>query len=239
MKKLVKEKAFLLFCYAIDTVYQPYYFEDMKGVKHDINVANELIKFRFPALHDYLTQKDLSIDNTVLSWTICLFMNMNLNESVKAELLEFILVYKKAAIYKIIIYCIKKVKKRLLTCTNIVDCNQILREVEKHLDRDDISGEIIKVKVDDSIIKELIRLECQQFHNDQYVFKEENLDLKSCMIKNYFYMKNHHKAKDPKMRYSQLLKVNNDTMTLTKTIFQRYRIFTISDIYESTTLNDK
>ena len=62
----------------MDTVYTPHYFEEMKGVKHDISVVNSLVKYRFPALHEFLVGRDLAIDNTILSWTICLFMNMNL-----------------------------------------------------------------------------------------------------------------------------------------------------------------
>ena len=116
-------------------MYTPHYFEEMKGVKHDISVVNSLVKYRFPALHEFLSARDLSIDNTILSWSICLFMNMNLCEATKSDLLEYILVYKKAAVYKIIIYCVKKVKKDLVECSNIVDCNQTLKDVEKHLNR--------------------------------------------------------------------------------------------------------
>lgn len=210
----------------------------MKGVKHDISVTNELIKYSFPVLHDYLQKQDLAIDNTILSWTICLFMNMSLHDKIKSDLLEYILVYKKNAIYKTMIYCIKKVKKKLLECNNIVDCNQTLREVEKHLDRPDIITEIADVKIDNEIIKKLIRVECQQLHNDQYLFKEKGLDLKACLIKNYFYAKNHKSSKKAKNRYSQILSVTIDPTVLTKTIYQRYRIFTISEVYNSSTLGD-
>jgi len=220
----------------VDTVYQPYYFEEMKGVKHDISVVNDLVKYRFPTLHAFLTRCEISIDNTILSWTICLFMNMNLSFEVKSDLMEYILVYKKTAVYKAIIYCVKKVKRELVQCSNIVDCNNTLKDVERFLERPDIISEIIDVTINEELIKKLAASECQNFHNDQYIFKEEGLDLRDCMIRNYFYGKNHKDDGSSNKRYSQALKVSVGDNTLTKTIFQRYRIFTINEWRRTSTL---
>ena len=75
----------------------------MKGLKQDIFTVKKLIEIKYPDLTAYLNKKEISIDNSLLTWMICLFTHADLGNEASQRIIEYIIVNKKIGLYKIII----------------------------------------------------------------------------------------------------------------------------------------
>ena len=214
----------------VETVYQPYFFEKMKGLKQDIYTIKKLIQIKYPDLMKYFEDKEISIDNSLLTLIICMFTHLDIDDEVCKGLLEYIIVLKKVGLYKIILYCIKKLKSRLRKVASIVELSEEMKKINVCLQRRNVLAKIDRVEIDKKLLNEILFLENKSLQNDQYIFREEELDIKREMKSAYFYTDKVRTRFKTEGRYSGVMLFEDNDNGFTKTVFQKYRYFSFKRI---------
>ena len=174
---------FLLFGYIVEAVFRPFYFEEMEGLKQDTDRLKKIIKKRYKRFNRYLEQNDIFIENYMYSWMICLFSGLDIDDVLYRLIFEYIIVQKRKGIFQIILFIISRLEAKFIKNDDF-DVKRAFKTVGRLFETKNIISAIQQIKVKEKYLTRhcLVSLTT----DDQIIFKEQNLDLKSSLNKNYF-----------------------------------------------------
>ena len=205
-RNLNEEDSFLILMYIHDCIFQPYFFREMKGLQEFLTLICKILESKYIEIYNKLKIKEDLLKNFLLSWVVCLFMNLDFEQ--KWNIIKFIVVFKKAGIVRILLYIFKKIYKKLKQSENFIEFNNELRKVGWILNNKKILKKLYKVKLSSNILKIIDEFNHETSKKDYRKFtvyrNEEILDLKH-YNKNYFLTKKVNLSSLDKKEYSVLL----------------------------------
>lgn len=129
----------------------------MEGLKTDTELLNQIILKKHPKLINHFLAIDVSLESFLFSWMVCLFANLKINNKSYEEFIKFIVVNKRKGLFKSVLFCVKKLKKKLMKCKNNREATDLLRNSNFCFERKDLLWKIKKVKVDFDFVNSQIK----------------------------------------------------------------------------------
>ncbi len=175
-----------MFLYLFETVYTPYYFENMRGLKLDLEIVMQLLRQGQRHVFDFLDGNHYQLDHYLMNWLVCLFMSLNISFTRKFEILEYIIMEKKKGMFRIIQFLFAQRKAELLNCQSINEIEESLRDFYTELEDDFLFALLSRVGVDADVINTIGSQYSHDFDPDQYTLTDGKTDIKDCFRQGYF-----------------------------------------------------
>ena len=116
-------------------VWGPGYFLNMKGLYMDLVSINKLLFERYIKLQENLLARNEMLDGLITQFFICLFCNLQLELKRKVELLQFITLFGKNGLYRVVVFVLESLSQKVAQGLELfVDCSlsEIVVDILSH-----------------------------------------------------------------------------------------------------------
>ncbi len=191
LRNLNEEEAFLILAFIYDHVYEPFFFKDMKGLKEFLNLICRILEDKYNEIYNNLKINQDLLKNILLSWIVCLFMNLDLDFEQKWILLKFIVIFKKSGLLKIVLYIFKKIYKKLRRSENFIQFHNELKNVSIFLKKNKIAKRLCKININkqtQKVIDDFKKMKSEEDKKMFIIYKNvENIINRDNFQKHYFF----------------------------------------------------
>lgn len=179
----------MIFLYIFETIYAPFYFENMRGLKQDLEMLYALLEKDYEHIIQFLRGHEYLLDHFFMNWLVCLFMSLDLNFKRKFEILQYIIQFKKRGLFRLTIFVLSENEDILLSCTNFAEIESKVKDFYLALEDPFLFARLKRLQMDETVLKEKIRDYDHEFDPDQYVLVDHiQENPKDWVIRDYFFL---------------------------------------------------
>lgn len=171
-----------------ETIFKPFYFEGMQGLKDDVSFLNRLLSEKNKKLSKHLNKIDFRIDTYFFTWIVCMFSNLKIDEEYCHHLIEYILEHKKKGLFTAILFCLEGISDKLFKCKDNMEAKSCFTDLGKIFENTKLIKKLKKTERSyelSSTYKEMNNEECQSVF---IILTEDCFDLKKDMKSGHFHL---------------------------------------------------